>query len=131
MTVFDIVLLVEYLISALGSVVYIGRYSFAGWWKSKEGRAIFGQHVALTLLGLLTILFLEFGEEYTGRNLLRLVTVNLLLLSTWSLTFSLFRAQKRAKLARSAGQDQRDITQNGRNVEQNQRESDQNERDRA
>jgi len=100
-TAFDIILLIEYLISAFGSVVYVGRYSFAGWWRSREGRAIFGQHIALALFGLLTLFFLEFGVDYIGRDVLRLISVNLLLVSTWSLTFSLFRAQKRARIAKA------------------------------
>lgn len=99
MNVTDYILLGEYLLSVLGSVIYVVRFSYAGWWRSREGRAIFGLHAALAMLGLLTVLFLEFGVEYAGRQVLRFVAVNLLLLSTWSLTFSLFRAQRRAKRA--------------------------------
>jgi hypothetical protein len=96
----DYILLGEYFLSVLGSLLIIVRYSFAGWWRSREGRAIFGLHGGLFLLGMLTAFFLAFGDEYFGRQALRIVAVNLLLVSTWTLTYSLFKAQAEGKRKR-------------------------------
>lgn len=111
MSLTDRILLIEYLISALGSAVFVIRYSAAKWWRTAEGRAIMGLHAVLAMFGALTMLRIMYGLHYPLRPVLSLIAVNGLVVATWSLTLLLFRAQRRGKKARSVPEHDRVVVE--------------------
>lgn len=97
----DLILTVGYFLGVAGSVVFVSRYSWTGWWKTPEGRAVMGLHAAWAWLGMLAVLRLVYGVNYPFRSVLAIIGVYGLGLAVWSCTRLLFRAQRRAKRAAS------------------------------
>lgn len=95
----DLILTIMYFTSVAGSVVFVGRYVWTRWWRTPEGRWIMGLHGSLAYFGFLTFMRLMWGPQYPFRFIAPIIGFVLLASSTWGLTFLLFRAQRRGRLA--------------------------------
>lgn len=100
MTITDLITLIGYFLGVAGSVVFVVRYSWAGWWRTPEGRAIFFLHLALAYFGFLTWMRIQYGLNYWGRPVLVIIGVYGFVAAVWSCTFLLFRAQHRGRRAK-------------------------------
>lgn len=97
----DLITLIGYFIGVAGSVVFVARYSFAGWWRTAEGRAIMGLHLGWAYFGFLSWMRMEYGANYAGRPFLVIIGVYGFGAAVWACTFLLFRAQRRGRAKRA------------------------------
>jgi len=70
--------------AALPETVYFFIYTFtAPWWRSAVGRALFTKGLALTLLLDIAVLYQLFGNDYPGRDAVRLTVYTLIVVGLW------------------------------------------------
>ena len=98
----DLTVTIGYFLGVAGSAVFVSRFFWARWWRTPEGRAVMGLHVAWAWLGMLAILRLIYGVNYPFRSVLATIGVYGLLAAVWSCTWLMFRAQKKTRHAKEA-----------------------------
>lgn len=72
-------------------------YSLLPWWKSRLGQVMMIQSVGLAILIDIAAAQKLLGDEYGGRDAIRLVIFSLIAVGTWGIFFQQFVARRRAR----------------------------------
>ena len=67
-------------------------YFFRPWWRSLAGRALMTSSLGLALLIDISLAYKVFGNDYPGRDAVRLTVYALIVAGSWMILFALFRA---------------------------------------
>ena len=80
-------------------VVFVAVYLTMPWWKTWEGRVIMLKQALWVGFLLNGVLYFALGEDYFGRDALRIALFTVLPIALWSLTVLLIVRRRQAKAA--------------------------------
>lgn len=89
----DVIALILVLAMAPPATLFPILYAFRPWWKSLIGRALMTHSVGLALLIDISLLYKAFGDDYPGRDVVRLAVYAVILVGVTGQCIALIRSR--------------------------------------
>ena len=97
MTVADWITNVEWYGATLASVLFVILYMRTRWWKRWEGRVVMALHSVIIGFAILGVLYRILGDNYVGKDVLRVTFFGLWFCVMWAFVGLLIAAQRRGQ----------------------------------